>query len=73
MSSSSALAKQYRIRAGGFHVKSGCITCKYVVLPFLPVSSRVVTHVVGVGAENTTPTLSGTSFTLCFKDTLHLI
>ena len=44
MSSSLALAKQYRIRAGGFHVKTGCITCKYV-FPFLPVSSRVVTRV----------------------------
>ena len=71
MSSSSALAKQYRIRAGGFHVKSGCITCKYV-FPFLPVSSRIVIHVVGVGAETITFTLSGTSSALRFKGTLHL-
>ena len=73
MSSSSALAKQYRIRAGGFHVKSGCITCKYVVLSFLPVSSRVVTHVVGVRAEVTTSTLSGTSIALLFRGTLNVI
>ena len=71
MSSSSALAKQYRIRAGGFHVKSGCITCKYVFALF-PVSSRVVIHVVGVGAEIITFTLSDTSFALRFKGTLHL-
>ena len=71
MSSSSALAKQYRIRAGGFHVKSGCITCKYV-FPFLPVPSCIVIHKVGVGAEFITFTLSGTSFALRFKGTLHL-
>ena len=71
MSSSSALAKQYRIRAGGFHVKSGCITCKYV-FPSLLVSPHVVAHVVGLGAEVITSTLLGISFALRFKGILHL-
>ena len=72
MSSPTALAKQYRIRAGGFHVKSGCKTCKYLP-PFLSVSSRVVTLVVGLGAKIITSTLSCTNIALRVKGTLYLI